>query len=154
MSLRAKLLMLAIAERQHVTAVNTEFGRPFQSMDFANLCVTQSPRQDFECRPHGLRKVAGRTLAEAGCTQHEIMSALGPKSLAEVERQGVRVPLVELVQVWILQRMLEQLGSEFTQNPHREKRLAKRFASKQGPAATFVANPQHPPRKRGSWRCP
>jgi hypothetical protein len=55
-------------------------------MDLANSCVTQSPRQDFECRPHGLRKAAGRSLAEAGCTQHEIMSALGLKILAEVEQ--------------------------------------------------------------------
>jgi len=54
-------------------------------MDLANSYVTQSPRQDFECRPHGLRKAADRSLAEAGCTQHEIMSALGLKTLAEVE---------------------------------------------------------------------
>jgi hypothetical protein len=40
----------------------------------------------LECRPHGLRKAAGRSLAEAGCTQHEIMSALGLKALSEVGR--------------------------------------------------------------------
>jgi hypothetical protein len=35
---------------------------------------------------HGLRKVAARDLAEAGCSVHEIMSVTGHKSLAEVER--------------------------------------------------------------------
>ncbi|MCB2097503.1 MAG: tyrosine-type recombinase/integrase, partial [Parvularculaceae bacterium] len=36
--------------------------------------------------PHGLRKAAGRRLAEAGATAHEIMSILGHKSLREVQR--------------------------------------------------------------------
>jgi integrase len=38
------------------------------------------------CKPHGLRKAAGRRLAEAGCSTNEIMSVLGHKSLAEAER--------------------------------------------------------------------
>jgi integrase len=40
----------------------------------------------LECQPHGLRKAAGRRLAEAGCTAHEIMAVLGHKTLAEAER--------------------------------------------------------------------
>ena len=36
--------------------------------------------------PHGLRKAAGRRLAEAGATAHEIMSILGHRSLREVQR--------------------------------------------------------------------
>jgi integrase len=39
-----------------------------------------------ECVMHGLRKVAARDLADAGCTEHEIMSVTGHKSLAEVQR--------------------------------------------------------------------
>jgi integrase len=39
-----------------------------------------------ECVLHGLRKVAARDLAEAGCSAHEIMSVTGHKSLSEVER--------------------------------------------------------------------
>lgn len=39
-----------------------------------------------ECKAHGLRKAAGRRLAEAGATAHEIMSILGHKTLAEAER--------------------------------------------------------------------
>jgi integrase len=39
-----------------------------------------------DCVPHGLRKVAARDLADAGCSAHEIMSITGHKSLKEVER--------------------------------------------------------------------
>jgi integrase len=40
----------------------------------------------LDCQPHRLRKAAGRRLAEAGCTAHEIMAVLGHKTLAEAER--------------------------------------------------------------------
>ncbi|MGB8155195.1 MAG: tyrosine-type recombinase/integrase, partial [Pseudolabrys sp.] len=40
----------------------------------------------LECQPHGLRKAAGRRLAEAGCTAHEIMAVLGHKTLAEAQK--------------------------------------------------------------------
>jgi integrase len=39
-----------------------------------------------DCRLHGLRKSAGRCLAEAGCTAHQIMAILGHKSLAEAQK--------------------------------------------------------------------
>jgi len=39
-----------------------------------------------ECRLHGLRKSAGKALAEAGCTAHQIMAVLGHKTLAEAQR--------------------------------------------------------------------
>ena len=38
------------------------------------------------CKMHGLRKAAAKTLAEVGCTAHEIMAVTGHKSLKEVER--------------------------------------------------------------------
>jgi enterobacteria phage integrase len=40
----------------------------------------------LDCQPHGLRKAAGRRLAEAGCTTKQIMAILGHKSIAEAER--------------------------------------------------------------------
>jgi integrase len=39
-----------------------------------------------ECKMHGLRKTAAKTLAEVGCTAHEIMAVTGHKSLKEVQR--------------------------------------------------------------------
>ena len=38
------------------------------------------------CVLHGLRKSAGKALAEAGCTAHQIMAVLGHKTLAEAQR--------------------------------------------------------------------
>jgi integrase len=46
----------------------------------------QGSRASARCQPHGLRKAAGRRLAEAGCTPHEIMAILGHKTLSEAER--------------------------------------------------------------------
>ncbi len=40
----------------------------------------------LDCKPHGLRKAAGRLLAEAGATAKMIMSILGHTTLAEAER--------------------------------------------------------------------
>jgi integrase len=37
-------------------------------------------------QPHGLRKAAGRRLAEAGVSANAVMAVLGHKSLAEAER--------------------------------------------------------------------
>ena len=48
--------------------------------------VTPAAGLPIDCQPHGLRKAAGRRLAEAGCTAHEIMSVLGHKTLSEAER--------------------------------------------------------------------
>jgi enterobacteria phage integrase len=38
------------------------------------------------CVTHGLRKAAGRRLAETGCSSKEIAAILGHESLKEVER--------------------------------------------------------------------
>jgi len=40
----------------------------------------------LDCKPHGLRKAAGRLLAEAGATAKMIISILGHTTLAEAER--------------------------------------------------------------------
>ena len=40
----------------------------------------------LNCKPHGLRKTLGRRLADAGCSAHEIMAALGHTTLTEAER--------------------------------------------------------------------
>jgi enterobacteria phage integrase len=85
---RDLLALLAIAEREHVTIINTSYGRPFTVAGFG-----QWLREAFtaaglpaDCKPHGLRKAAGRRLAEAGCSANEIMSVLGHKTMAEAER--------------------------------------------------------------------
>jgi enterobacteria phage integrase len=85
---RDLLAVLAVANRDHVTIINTEYGKPFTVDGFSQwirdaITVAGLP---LETQPHGLRKAAGRRLAEAGCTAHEIMAVLGHKTLSETER--------------------------------------------------------------------
>lgn len=76
------------ARREHVTILNTAYGKPFTVDGFSGFMrdAIRAAGLPLGCQPHGLRKAAGRRLAEAGCTAHEIMSVLGHKSLAEAER--------------------------------------------------------------------
>jgi enterobacteria phage integrase len=85
---RALLAVLATAERVHVTIINTGYGRPFTVDGFSQWMrrAIAEAGLPIECQPHGLRKAAGRRLAEAGCTAHEIMAVLGHKTLTEAER--------------------------------------------------------------------
>ncbi|MBY6242335.1 tyrosine-type recombinase/integrase [Methylosinus sp. Sm6] len=80
--------ILAVAAREHVTILNTAFGKPFTVDGFSGFMrdAIAEAGLPLECRPHGLRKAAGRRLAEAGCSAREIMAILGHKTLAEAER--------------------------------------------------------------------
>ncbi|WP_313445828.1 tyrosine-type recombinase/integrase [Brevundimonas sp.] len=70
-----------------MTFILTEYGKPFTRAGFTNWFVAKAKLAGLHNRtPHGLRKSAGRRLAEAGCTAHQIMSVLGLRSLAEAER--------------------------------------------------------------------
>lgn len=80
---------LAALPRRHVCIVTTEYGKPFTVDGFSGWmrdAITEAGIKDLACRPHGLRKTFGRLMADAGCTAHEIMAALGHLTLAEAER--------------------------------------------------------------------
>ncbi len=85
---RDLLGILAVGNRDHVTIINTEYGRPFTVDGFSQWFrdAITAAGLPLECQPHGLRKAAGRRLAEAGCSTHEIMAVLGHKTLSEAER--------------------------------------------------------------------
>jgi integrase len=85
---RELIAVLAAAGREHVTIINTEYGQPFTVDGFSQWMRHAIARAGLpiECQPHGLRKAAGRRLAEAGCTAHQIMAVLGHKTLTEAER--------------------------------------------------------------------
>ena len=76
---RDLLTILATTERKHVTIINTEYGKPFTVDGFSQWMrdAITAAGLPLECQPHGIRKAAGRRLAEAGCTAHEIMAVLG-----------------------------------------------------------------------------
>ena len=85
---RDLLAVLTTAERDHVTIINTEYGKPFTVDGFSQWMrdAITAAGLPLDCQPHGLRKAAGRRLAEAGCSAHEIMAVLGHKTLSEAER--------------------------------------------------------------------
>lgn len=68
--------------------LTTSFGEMFTVDGFSQWMrdAIRDAALPISCQPHGLRKAAGRRLAEAGCSAHEIMSILGHRSLAEAER--------------------------------------------------------------------
>ena len=76
------------AARDHVTIINTAFGRPFTAAGFSQFMrhAIRAAGLPIECKPHGLRKTLGRRLADDGATAHEIMAVLGHTTLAEAER--------------------------------------------------------------------
>jgi enterobacteria phage integrase len=80
--------VLERARQNHVTIVNTEFGKPFTVDGFSSFMrdAIKAAGLPLDCQPHGLRKAAGRRLAEAGCTTKQIMAILGHKSIEEAER--------------------------------------------------------------------
>lgn len=85
---RDLLAVLAVANRDHLTIINTEYRKPFTVDGFSQWIrdAITAAGLPLETQPHGLRKAAGRRLAEAGCTAHEIMAVLGHKTLSEAER--------------------------------------------------------------------
>lgn len=80
--------ILDAAPRDHVTILNTEYGKPFTVDGFSGFMrdAIRDAELPLSARPHGLRKAAGRRLAEADATAHQIMAVLGHKTLAEAER--------------------------------------------------------------------
>jgi len=80
--------VLEKARHNHVTIVNTEHGKPFTVDGISSFMrdAIKAAGLSLDCQPHGLRKAAGRRLAEAGCSTKQIMAILGHKSIAEAER--------------------------------------------------------------------
>jgi enterobacteria phage integrase len=99
-------LMAALSEarRDHVTVLNTEFGKPFTVDGFSSFmrAAITAAGLPLACQPHGLRKAAGRRLAEAGCTARQIMAILGHKTLSEAERYTREADQAELATAAIL----------------------------------------------------
>lgn len=71
-----------------LTFLQTSQGNGFTAAGFGNWFRERCNEAEVppQCSAHGLRKAAARRLAEAGCTEHEIMSITGHDSLAEVQR--------------------------------------------------------------------
>jgi integrase len=80
--------VLDLTSREHVTILITAYGRSFTVDGFSQFMrdAIKGAGLPLECQPHGLRKAAGRRLAEAGCSAKEIMSILGHKTMSEAQK--------------------------------------------------------------------
>lgn len=83
--LQAEIDLMPAGQMMFITGLG---GNPVVSESFGNMfgdwCEAAGLPHDSS--PHGVRKAAGRRLAEAGATAKQIMSILGHKSLSEAEK--------------------------------------------------------------------
>ena len=85
---RDLIAALSAAQRTHVSILTTEYGKPFSVDGFGQWMrdAITAAGLPVECQPHGLRKAAGRRLAESGASSKMVMAVLGHRTLSEVER--------------------------------------------------------------------
>lgn len=70
-----------------LTFLTTRYGAPFSAAGFSQWFREAAQAAGLTDRTaHGLRKAAGRRLAEAGCSAKQIAAVLGHRTLEEVER--------------------------------------------------------------------
>lgn len=80
-------IILDSATRTNLPILLTQFGKPFTANGFGNRMRKWCTKAGLpECTSHGLRKAAARRMAEAGCSNKEIMSITGHKTDREVTR--------------------------------------------------------------------
>ena len=78
---------LALVPRTNLTFLITKQGAPFTSAGFGNWFRQRCDEAGLpQCSAHGLRKLAATRLANAGCSEREIMAITGHKSSSEVAR--------------------------------------------------------------------
>lgn len=71
-------LLAELEGRVGMTFILTKHGSPFSAAGFTNWFVEKATEAGCPKRtPHGLRKAAGRRLAEAGCSAKQVAAVLG-----------------------------------------------------------------------------
>jgi integrase len=104
--------VLALLPETQTTFLETDFGKPFAAAGFGNWFRDQCDMANLHgCSLHGLRKAAGRRMAEAGCSANEIAAVLGHRSLREVARYTSAAS-----QRLLADRAVERLRAEREQN--------------------------------------
>jgi integrase len=76
---------LAALPRDNLTFIMTEYGKPYSAHGFGNWFRLRCDEAGLpHCSAHGLRKLAGIRMAEAQCTDREMMAVLGHRSVAQL----------------------------------------------------------------------
>jgi hypothetical protein len=73
---------LEATPRNHVTVINTEFGKPFTVNGFSVFMrdAIRAAGLPLDCKPHGLRKTLGRLLADANVSDPGELESGCPES--------------------------------------------------------------------------
>ena len=84
---RLRIIIDAAAD-DHLTFLITRTGKPYGVSDFSHQFQKwcRDAGLPADCHFHGLRYSAAKTLAEAGCTTHQIASITGHKTLGMVQK--------------------------------------------------------------------
>lgn len=85
---RDTIAALEAYDMQHIVIITTAFGKPFTVDGFSQWmreAITEAGLP-LDAKPHGLRKAAGKMLAEAGATAKMIMAVLGHTTMSEAQR--------------------------------------------------------------------
>jgi integrase len=92
--------VLATVPATQMTFVMTLRGKPFGGHSFTQFFAAACDDAGLPsaCTFHGLRKAACRRLAEAGCTEKQIMSISGHRTMKEVERYTKAADQMKLAQ--------------------------------------------------------
>lgn len=98
---------LAAHGRNDLVILTSQKGAPFTVKSFGNWMAKKIAAADLpdRCVTHGIRKAAARRLAEAGCTEKEIASITGHRTLKEVARYTRAAD-----QVMLSDRAIQRLG--------------------------------------------
>ena len=89
--------ILAANSHGKLQFIVTEFGKPFSDAGFGNRFRKWCDEAGLpKCTAHGLRKAAATLLAEAGCTEREIMAITGHRTSKQVSRYAQAANQVKL----------------------------------------------------------
>jgi len=113
---------LAAAPKSNLPFLVTERGAAFTAAGFGNWFRRVCDAAGLSgCSAHGLRHAAGRRLAEAGCTEHEIAAILG-MSLRMVARYTIAASQEQLADR-ALRRQLEAENGSRSNLPNTETQV-------------------------------
>jgi integrase len=124
--------------RRDPTLLLTGQGVPFRSAKSFGMWMAEriaAAGLPDDCVPHGLRKAAGRRMAEAGCTAHQIMAILGHKSLVQAEKYTREANQATMAAAAILR--LEDHAQ-----PPKGEQISLTLAGKLGEIVNFPKNPE------------
>ena len=95
--------VLAGIPRKGLVIVHREDGRPYSGTGFASIFHREKKRLGLAALQfHGLRHTAGQRLAEAGCSDREIMAILGHRTASMVTRYTRRADQKRLAKAAIV----------------------------------------------------